>query len=64
MSPGTSSQNLLLHPDEKKFRKVKIQNVHFQERLGHIKGSLDCMHSIGYVHKGEYMRLESSMAKG
>lgn len=28
------TKNLLLYPDEKKYRKIKMTNIHYQERLG------------------------------
>lgn len=33
-------ENLLKHPDDPKFRKIKISNIHFEERLGHMEGEL------------------------
>lgn len=32
------TKNLLLFPDEKKYRKIKMTNIHYQERLGHLQG--------------------------
>ena len=32
------TRNLIQYPDEKKYRKVKISNFHYQERLGHFEG--------------------------
>lgn len=31
-------RNLVEFPDEKKFRKIRVANIHYQERLGHISG--------------------------
>ena len=32
------AKNLILFPEEKKYRKVKKSNVHYQQRLGHLTG--------------------------
>lgn len=47
-----------MYPDEKKYRKVKISNIHFQERLGHLDGALEAMASMGYTALGEYLLLD------
>ncbi len=57
-------RNLLLFPDEKKYRKVKHANIHYRERLGHLKGAEDAMGAVGYKPSGEYLRLdEKKMAR-
>ena len=57
-------KNLILFADEKKYRKVKHANIHYQERLGHLKGADDAMGAIGYKPSGEYLRLdEKKMAR-
>jgi hypothetical protein len=52
------TRNLILFPDEKKYRKIKISNIHYQERLGHLGGALNCMQCIGYIPVGDYLRLD------
>lgn len=54
------TKNLILYPDEKKYRKIKITNVHYQERLGHLIGAEEAMTTIGYVPQGEYLRLDEA----
>lgn len=54
------TKNLILFPDEKKYRKIKITNIHYQERLGHLVGAEEAMTTIGYVPQGEYLRLDES----
>lgn len=54
------TKNLILFPDEKKYRKIKITNIHYQERLGHLQGAEEAMKTIGYVPQGEYLRLDES----
>ena len=54
------TKNLILFPDEKKYRKIKITNIHYQERLGHLVGAQEAMTTIGYIPQGEYLRLDES----
>lgn len=54
------TKNLILFPDEKKYRKIKITNIHYQERLGHLAGAEEAMTTIGYVPQGEYLRLDEA----
>ena len=41
--------NLVQHPDELKYRSVRVENKVFQKRLGVLDGGLECMQSIGFV---------------
>lgn len=52
------TKNLILYPDEKKYRKIKITNIHYQERLGRLAGAQEAMSAIGYLPQGEYLRLD------
>lgn len=52
------TKNLILYPDEKKYRKIKISNIHYQERLGHLRGASEAMAAIGYMAVGDYLRLD------
>lgn len=54
------TKNLISFPDEKKYRKVKTSNIHYQERLGHLQGAGDAMNAIGYVESGDYLRLNEA----
>ncbi len=31
--------NIIAKPREKKFRKIRVSNINFEERLGHLRGS-------------------------
>lgn len=53
------TKNLIAFPDEEKYRKVKLANIHYQQRLGHMDGSLQCMAAIGYTEQGGYLRLST-----
>jgi len=57
------TKNLILFPDEKKYRKIKISNIHYQERLGHLPGAIEAMQSIGYMPLGDYLRLDEARMK-
>lgn len=50
-------RNLIDYPTEKKYQKVKLSNIHFQERLGSLEGATECMGAIGYTVQGDYLRL-------
>lgn len=53
-------KNLIHFPEERKYRKVKITNVHYQERLGHLGGAQEAMSALGYVPDGDYLRLNDA----
>ena len=58
-------KNLVQHPDEPKYRSVRVQNKVFQKRLGVLDGGLECMESIGFVNVTksdgtQYLEIESS----
>lgn len=57
------TRNLIHYPDEKKYRKVKNSNIHYQERLGHLPGAEEAMRAIGYFLQGEFLRVEESVIK-
>ena len=40
--------NLYSRPEETKFHFISAVNIHFQERLGHLNGSVAAMDAIGY----------------
>lgn len=46
--------NLAKHPEDKRFRKIRISNIHYQERLGSMNGSDEAMEALGFVQEGEY----------
>lgn len=57
------TRNLIQFPDEKKYRKVKTSNQHYLERLGHLPGGQEAMATLGYVHNGEFLRLDERTIK-
>lgn len=57
---GIYTRNLIDYPDDKKFKKVKLGNIHFRERLGSLTGAIEAMNAIGYTEQGEYLRLVES----
>ena len=61
-------KNLVQHPDEPKYRSVRVQNKVFQKRLGVLNGGLECMCAIGFVKikkndDTEYLEIESTNNK-
>lgn len=52
--------NLVNFPSEEKYRKIKLSNIHFQDRLGHLEGSTACMRAIGYHAADDYLRLKEA----
>lgn len=57
------AKNLILFPEEKKYRKVKKSNVHYQQRLGHLAGAESAMAAVGYIPNGDYLRLDEEKVK-
>lgn len=46
-------QNALENPRNPKYRRIKFQNPAFQQRAGHLPGSLELLKSAGFVLRGE-----------
>lgn len=46
-------RNLIEHPDEKKFKKIKKANSDFAERVGNLKGGIFFLKAIGFEDDGE-----------
>ncbi len=44
----------------RRYRKIKMSNIHYVERLGHLPGAEAAMTAIGYVAQGEYLRLDET----
>jgi serine/threonine protein phosphatase PrpC len=55
------TKNLIENPEEKKFKQVKISNIHFQERLGRFHGSTESMNAVGFIECGDFMKFEHSL---
>jgi len=47
-------ENLIKHPDDPKYRKITISNIHFEERLGHMEGSQEALESLGFSAEGDF----------
>lgn len=52
--------NLIKYPDDLKYRKVKISNIHFQERLGRMNGCEEAMNAIGFVREHDFYVFKNS----
>jgi serine/threonine protein phosphatase PrpC len=57
------TKNLIDHPEERKFRKVKRSNIHFQERLGRFNGALEVMNALGFFENGDYLRYTDDLTE-
>lgn len=49
----TYVRNLLEHPDEAKFRRIRKENKRFTQRLGRFRGGLQLCRAIGFQDKGD-----------
>lgn len=45
--------NLLDYPEDERFWKIRISNIHFEERMGCIEGWEEAMNAIGFFKKGD-----------
>ena len=52
--------NILKNPNEEKFKKVKITNPNFQERVGKILLAMKCFSHLGFKEDGEYLVISKS----
>jgi UBX domain-containing protein 6 len=43
--------NIMSHPDDEKYRKIRLYNKAFQERVAHIEGALMFLEAIGFEKK-------------
>lgn len=44
----TYMRNIAIHPEEEKYRRIRIENKHFHEKLGSKPGGIECMKIIGF----------------
>eukprot|EP00884_Botryococcus_braunii_P020187 jgi/Botrbrau1/6852/Bobra.152_2s0012.1 len=51
--------NVAMHPDEEKYRKIKLGNAAFQSRVASLEGSLDFLSLVGFKAdpSGEYIEM-------
>ena len=49
----TYLRNIALHPEEEKYRRIRVSNKHFAERLGSKPGGIECMRIIGFEEVAE-----------
>ncbi|KAH0739109.1 hypothetical protein KY290_037814 [Solanum tuberosum] len=50
-------RNIAMYPDEVKYRKIRINNVVFQERVGHLRGGIEFLELCGFerTRGGEHL---------
>jgi len=44
--------NIVKNPNDPKYRRIRIENINYQERLGHLKGGQDMLEILGYEENG------------
>jgi hypothetical protein len=42
-------KNIINFPTEKKFRKIRINNIDFTDRVGDFPGGIECLEAVGFV---------------
>lgn len=53
--------NIVLHPMEEKYRKIKSSNASFSAKIHTVKGGTDCMRSVGFTEvNGEWILYPSA----
>ncbi|KAB0396895.1 hypothetical protein E2I00_009810, partial [Balaenoptera physalus] len=67
MKIHTYLDNIHLHPEEEKYRKIKLQNKVFQERINCLEGTHEFFEAIGFQksleqHKEQLLRAEPMRA--
>ncbi|WOL04401.1 UBX domain-containing protein 1-like [Canna indica] len=52
-------RNVAKNPDEEKFRKIRLRNPNFQDRIGRLKGGIEFLELCGFekLQGGEYLYL-------
>lgn len=51
--------NIVKNPNEDKYKKVKLTNPNFHERVGKINLAIKVLTELGFVEEGEFMTLKS-----
>ena len=49
--------NIIKNPNEDKFKKVKLSNPNFQEKVGKLVVAMKCLTHLGFKEDGEYLVL-------
>lgn len=55
----TFAKNVATNPNEEKFRKIRLTNANFQERVGKLKGGIEFLELCGFekIEGGEFLHL-------
>ncbi|KAL6571229.1 hypothetical protein OROHE_002872 [Orobanche hederae] len=55
----TFAKNVATNPDEEKYRKIRLTNANFQDRVGKLKGGIEFLELCGFekIEGGEFMYL-------
>lgn len=49
------ARNLLEHPDDDRYYRVRISNIHYHERLGHLEADHGLMAALGFEPDDDYL---------
>eukprot|EP00743_Colponemidia_sp_Colp-15_P001602 GILK01001749.1.p1 GENE.GILK01001749.1~~GILK01001749.1.p1 ORF type:complete len:455 (+),score=102.40 GILK01001749.1:70-1365(+) len=52
-------KNVVDHPDEEKYRKIRVTNEAFQTRVGKVNGGIDFLKAVGFVEDGDFLALQA-----
>eukprot|EP00742_Colponemidia_sp_Colp-10_P001520 GILJ01001631.1.p1 GENE.GILJ01001631.1~~GILJ01001631.1.p1 ORF type:complete len:446 (+),score=90.43 GILJ01001631.1:48-1340(+) len=52
-------KNVVDHPDEEKYRKIRVTNEAFQTRVGKVNGGIDFLKAVGFVEDGDFLALQT-----
>jgi hypothetical protein len=53
--------NIIQFPLDKKFRKIKIDNFEFNDRVVSCKGGIECLEAFGFVNEHEFMQMDPDL---
>eukprot|EP01083_Nonionella_stella_P083037 229440_1 len=53
--------NIISNPHDARFRKIRVNNINYQERLGHLKGGQNLLKAIGFQEEKQYLVLPEEM---
>lgn len=57
---GVYVANVIAHPGEPRFRRIRTTNVHFQERVGRVKGAFELLEALGFRRCARTLEFEAN----
>uniref|UniRef100_A0A6A7GA39 Protein phosphatase 2C-related protein n=1 Tax=Hirondellea gigas TaxID=1518452 RepID=A0A6A7GA39_9CRUS len=55
--------NIISNPKDQRFRKIRVSNVNYQDRLGHLKGGQILLETIGFCEDKQFLILPEDLYK-